>query len=103
MAIVHGVHGDEQVETYLVNIALPNRVMFTGIPVTRAKLKDADILIGMDIITQGDFAVTNYNGRTMFSFRMPSLGHIDFVPEINKIVQPPLNRAERRRRERDRR
>jgi hypothetical protein len=38
-----------------------------------------DMLIGMDVINLGDFAVTNYNGRTMFSFRMPSADRIDFV------------------------
>src|SRR3972149_10734968 len=37
-----------------------------------------DILIGMDLITLGDFAITNKDGQTMFSFRHPSLGHIDF-------------------------
>jgi len=48
----------------------------------------------MDIITQGDFAVTNHNGVTKFSFRTPSMEHIDFVPGTNA---PPPNRAERRR------
>ena len=35
----------------------------------------------MNIINTGDFAVTNYNGVTKFSFRVPSLAHIDFVAE----------------------
>lgn len=26
----------------------------------------------MDIINKGDFAVTNYGGKTMFSFRFPA-------------------------------
>ena len=42
-----------------------------------------DVLIGMDIITQGDFAVTNRCGRTKFSFRFPSQADIDFVSEDN--------------------
>ena len=33
----------------------------------------------MDVITQGDFAVSNWDGRTAFSFRVPSRGEIDFV------------------------
>ena len=41
----------------------------------------ADVLIGMDIINEGDFAVTNLNGRTKFSFRVPSQADIDFVRE----------------------
>ena len=45
------------------------------------KLSSADdigMLIGMDIITLGDFAITNLNGQTVMSFRMPSSGRIDF-------------------------
>jgi hypothetical protein len=39
-----------------------------------------DILIGMDIITLGDFAITNANHRTVVSFRIPpDTKHIDFV------------------------
>ena len=82
---VSHVDGDYDTEVYLANIALPNRVAFTGIRVTKGKLKDADMLIGMNIISQGDFAVTNYNGITKFSFRIPSSRHIDFVAEINEI------------------
>ena len=33
----------------------------------------------MDIIGHGDFVISNYNGNTMFSFRIPSVQEIDFV------------------------
>ena len=33
----------------------------------------------MDIISKGDFTVTNDNGKTVFTFRYPSLECIDFV------------------------
>jgi len=39
-------------------------------------------LIGMDIISQSDFAVTAYNGNTKMSFLVPSTHEIDFVQEI---------------------
>jgi hypothetical protein len=39
------------------------------------------MLIGMDVINYGDFAISNYNGKTTFSFRMPSLMKIDFCKE----------------------
>ena len=42
---------------------------------------EADVLVGMDIINTGDFAVTNLGGITKFSFRFPSLEHIDFVEQ----------------------
>ena len=34
-----------------------------------------------DLIQLGDFAVTNLNGKTTFSFRMPSVDTIDFVQD----------------------
>ncbi len=40
-----------------------------------------DMLIGMDVICLGDFAISNYNGETCFSFRYPSKGLIDFNKE----------------------
>jgi len=95
IAQVQGVHGGPtQSETYLVNIALPQNLVVTSVRVTRGSFAGGDILIGMDIITQGDFAVTNHNGLTKFSFRTPSMDHIDFVPGMNV---PPPSRAERRR------
>ena len=35
---------------------------------------DYDVLIGMDVITQGDFCISTVNGQTVFSFRMPAKG-----------------------------
>lgn len=86
MAQVHGVQGTSDEEVFLANIYLPLGVAFTGIRVTRGKLLGADILIGMDIINQGDFAVTNVGGVTKFSFRVPSERHIDFVEEFNQAM-----------------
>jgi len=90
-ALVSGVHGDSEVDTFLVNIGLPNQVGFSGVPATIGKLvKDADVLIGMNIINRGDFAVTNLDGITKFSFRFPSEVHIDFVEETketNRVQQ----------------
>ena len=64
----------------MVNILLVNKVEVYQIKVTEGKISgDADVLIGMDIIGRGDFAVTNKNDKTVFSFRIPSLECIDFV------------------------
>jgi len=79
--IVH-VDGSTQAETYLVDILLPQNVVFRGVRVSKGRLTgNANILIGMNIISQGDFAVTNFNKLTKFSFRVPSIEHIDFVKE----------------------
>ena len=39
------------------------------------------MLIGMDIISRGDFAVTHPNGNTKFTFSMPSTDDIDYFRE----------------------
>ena len=73
--------GEVDTETYLVNVALPNRVAFSNMTVTRGDLRGTDLLIGMDIINKGDLALTNFNGKTVFSFRVPSQITVDFVKE----------------------
>lgn len=65
--------GESLVSKYVVNIGLPNNVEIPMIPVAEAAENGAfDVLIGMDIITQGDFLISNAGGRTIVSFQMPS-------------------------------
>ena len=100
MAKVSGVHWEQLAETYLVNIALPNKVIFHSVRVTKGQIRDGDVLIGMDIIGMGDFSVTNSGGITKFSYRTPSIEHIDYVEQakaVQQAQQPPRSRAERRR------
>lgn len=97
------VGGKKYRNTYLASIYLPNNVTFSPITVVFGELTGGDILIGMDIISHGDFAVTNKNGATMFSFRYPSIEHIDYVKEFNKTKpkkakQKRSNRPKRKRR-----
>jgi len=80
----------EDAETYIVNILLPNRVGFPMMQVTKANLGASnDILIGMDIISQGDFSITN-QGNTVFSFRVPSAHTVDFVKPPAATQNPPV-------------
>ena len=37
-----------------------------------------DVVIGMDVICNGDLAITNKDDKTTFSFRIPSEAEIDF-------------------------
>ena len=70
-------------DTFLVDIYLPNNVRITGLRVSEMSVGGGEVLLGMDIIAHGDFAVTNYNGQTWWTFRVPSSEPIDFVKEIN--------------------
>ena len=70
---------------YIISLHLPNRLNIENVMISSGKLGPGiDILIGMDIITLGDFAITNYNNKTVFSFRFPSSEVIDFVKTENK-------------------
>lgn len=64
---------------YLINLILPNGVGFENLAVTQGNIAGTDLLIGMDVINKGDFAVTNYENQTTFTFRIPSIEKIDFV------------------------
>lgn len=85
----------QDVPFYVVTLHLPGEVSVTNVLVAGGC--EDDILIGMDIITLGDFAVTTYEGSTRFTFRHPSQGHIDFVEEAERERRRQDN-AERRRR-----
>lgn len=71
----------EDVPRYMVNLYLPNGLVVKELSVALGELVDFDILIGMDVITLGDLAVTNADGQTTFTFRVPSRGGIDFTAE----------------------
>lgn len=76
--------GISKQHTYLVDVILPNNVTIPDLMVIDSAIGSQGIgmLIGMDIITKGDFSVSNYDGKTVFSFRMPSQKKTDFVQEI---------------------
>ena len=71
--------------TYLVNFYLPNGVGMVGFLVTEfAGTGDFGAIVGMDVITIGDFSVTNVAGQTWMSFRTPSMESIDYVQDHSK-------------------
>jgi predicted aspartyl protease len=75
---------------YLVNIIIPNKIGFSQVRVTEGSLfGDCDLLIGMDIITTGDFSLTNKDSKTMFSFRWPSLERVDYTKKVSSASKSP--------------
>jgi predicted aspartyl protease len=90
MTMAYTANGPCKCEVFLVNLHLPNNVGFTQWRVTKQDLPpNTDILIGMDVIGCGDFAVTHKDNKTVFSFRCPSVAKIDFVQE-NKAAASPV-------------
>ncbi len=76
---------------YFVSIVLPNGVRFNGVKVTEVKSLNGpfEVLIGMDIISYGDFAISNFGGKTTVSFRVPSIPVVDFVPQSHITPNNP--------------
>lgn len=60
-------------EIFSISVALSDEITFRDVAVKATDLteKDADMLIGMDIIARGDFEVRNLHGITQFAFRIP--------------------------------
>ena len=88
-ANLHTARGTEVVNTYIISIGLPNRVVFPSLLANEVELLPPfDVIIGMDVIARGDFAVTNASGHTQFTFRTPPRKHINFVAEINRRGRP---------------
>lgn len=79
--IRHAGGESKRVPIYHVDLLLYNNVRIANVRVGLVEVRDVDVLIGMDIINQGDFAVSNRDGATTFSFRIPSLESFDFVKE----------------------
>ena len=100
MCQVRGVHEVKLANVYLINIRLPNNVEFIELHAVEANGllgENKDVLIGMDIIGKGDFAVSNFQGKTTFTFRMPSQAKIDFVKDLqlNSITKGKKRRKKR--------
>ncbi len=76
---------------YLVDIYLPNNLCVPAVKVTECPdtVGHFGVIIGMDIISLGDFAFTNTDGKSVFSFRIPSAETIDYVSHERGIAIGP--------------
>ena len=58
------------VDTHIVNVGLGGDVRFPMMQVPCIEMDDEDLIIGMDILSQGDLAITNSGGKTVFMFKL---------------------------------
>ncbi len=78
--VVTHAGGKSSCNRYIINLVLPNKITVVGVFVNECTLPtEFDMLIGMDIITGGDFSLTHFGGKTLFSFRIPSIESVDYV------------------------
>ncbi|MCL2801374.1 MAG: retropepsin-like domain-containing protein [Treponema sp.] len=81
---IGGINGEKQSDVVIVSVILPNGMLLTGRRFFVSNIPGADIIIGMDIISMGDFVITNARGKTMFSFVIPTLNNkISFSNIVN--------------------
>ncbi|MGH7202935.1 MAG: retroviral-like aspartic protease family protein [Candidatus Levyibacteriota bacterium] len=84
---VNGVNSEAEANTYFVNVYLPNGVCIFNLKIVEAEtIAGADMLLGMDILGMGDLSVYNENGKTVMSYRIPSIGGTDFVVEHGNMT-----------------
>ena len=67
----------------IYNLKLSNGVKFNNVLLTEtAGSKHFDVIIGMDILSRGDFALSSDNDSLVFSIRFPSQKEsIDFTTQ----------------------
>lgn len=73
----HGVGGRYKTKVYLAGLCLPNDIIIPELSLSGFDAPpEFDIIIGMDIISLGDFLVSTVKGFIHFSFQLPSIGGI---------------------------
>lgn len=79
--------GESLANVYLVNIYLPNNLVVPSVRVTECadNAGNFGMIIGMDVITMGDFSITNFEDKSTVSFRIPSVKTIDYVQEADDL------------------
>jgi predicted aspartyl protease len=76
---IAGVGGIQESDVYLVDIQLPNQILVSNIRVSEFLDNGKfDVILGMDIITLGDFSINNFNKESVFRFSYPPAAPIEF-------------------------
>lgn len=91
MTRVFHAGGTTYENVYFVDIYLPNNVCVRGVRVTECPdtVGNFGVIIGMDIISFGDFSFTNVDRKSVFSFRTPSTETIDYAKYKRGIAEAP--------------
>jgi hypothetical protein len=75
--IMGGITGKSPADIVMITLEIPNHSTHKNLEVAVCPFNtdpnsDIHMLIGMDIIAQGDFVLSNGNGYTLFSFATPA-------------------------------
>jgi len=78
---IAGINGESLAEVAIISIHFPNGAVIEDVRVAICNMSPGnEMIIGMDVITQMDIAITNGGGQTQFSFAIPPFeNRIDFA------------------------
>ena len=65
-SLVEGVGGIVKSLVYEISLYLANDIVFKNVKALCSDIGDYDLVVGMDIIAQGDFVVSNNQGKICF-------------------------------------
>lgn len=86
---VYHAGGQSISNVYIVNIYFEPKIRVLSVRVTECDDNHRfGMIIGMDVITMGDFSISNFANKTTFSFRVPSEKKTDYVKEHNERKEP---------------
>lgn len=85
VAEIHAVNNKKDCHTYVINLRLPNRLMIPKLNVAMVDVHGSDLLIGMDVISTGDFSISNHGITTFCYSSPPHYNEIDLVARANEI------------------
>lgn len=78
-------NGESIVDVYYINLMLPNKLGRPFLKVTVGVLTGFDVLIGMDIIGDGEFSITHKDNKSIFTFSLEHPKDLIGLPQS----QPP--------------
>ena len=83
---IAGIHSTQIVDIVYITVELPNNVIKRNIEVAVCNIpSNVGMILGMDIILLGDFALSNGNSQTLLSFAVPPFKEkIDFSKRQNE-------------------
>jgi len=84
---VHGINDSKKTsDVVIATIKISDSITLTGKRFSVNEIPGVDVLIGMDIIMLGDFAISNGMGKTRLSFAYPPfMNKISFTEKANAI------------------
>lgn len=89
---VKGVNGKFESNVYMVDLLLPEGIVFENLLVTEMKEEDTPlIIIGLNIILQSDFIIEPQGNEVLLKFRYPSEGDKPFTAGPIDLFKKELN------------